>query len=184
MEESSCSGDRAARLWLKGRKRRATPGSGAGSGGVMMGAGGEALQKGVQRAYAAIGEKGCGNPLCCLPETKLSGGVGENEPRGKETLGAAMQLECGCRGGSGKDLAGPPMDRSDGGGRSAGSDGELSSPGSGEGRSREGSDLRGRDRRKTGHLGAVKQDRWLGLRAEIKTNWESLGVGRYTFLEE
>ena len=30
VEESSCSGDRAAQLWLKGRKRRATSGSGAG----------------------------------------------------------------------------------------------------------------------------------------------------------
>ena len=81
---------------------------------MMMGAGDEGLQKGVQRASAAIGEKGRGNPLCGLPETKLGDGVGEDEPRGKETLGAAMQLECGCRGGSGKDLAGPPVDRSDG----------------------------------------------------------------------
>ena len=51
-----------------------------------MGAGGEALQKWVQRASAAIGERGRGNPLCCLPETKLSGSVGEDEPRGRKTL--------------------------------------------------------------------------------------------------
>jgi len=51
-----------------------------------MGAGGEALQKGVQRASAAIGERGRGNPLGRWPETKLSGGVGEDEPRGRKTL--------------------------------------------------------------------------------------------------
>ena len=85
-EESSGSEDQAARLYRSdgkdGRHRALRPGSGD----VMMGAGGEVLQKGCRGASAAIGEEGARIHLVAGRRRGGAAGVGEVEPRGGGTL--------------------------------------------------------------------------------------------------
>ena len=85
-EGLSGSEDQAARLCRSDGKDGRHRALGPGSGGVMMGAGGEVLQKGCRGASAAIGEGGARTHLVASQRQNCAAGVREDEPRGRETL--------------------------------------------------------------------------------------------------